>query len=116
MIVEKLPIKKEWIFQEDDDITITFSMKDNGVLVSLVGGTAFSQIRVGEDAASVLIATGTVTITANVITASFTKASIVPYVGKTIYGNIRFKDSAGKYLTLLKFSAEIESTNTREVV
>jgi len=115
-IVEKLPIRKEWKFQEDDDVTITFLMKENGTLVSLIGGTAFSQIREGEDAASTLISEGTVDITDNIITVVFSKADLAAYVGQIVYGNIRFKDVANKYLTLLKFSSEIESTNTREVV
>ncbi len=115
MLAEKLPIKREWEFWDDDDVTITFSMKDTGVLIPLTGCTAFSQIRDSASDAGVLISDGQVSITSDIITTVFPRADLVGLVGSTVYGDLRLITVDTKHITLLSFSALMNSTISREV-
>jgi len=116
MQVEKLPIKREWDFYDDDDVVITFSMTDSGVAISLTGATPFAQIRTTPDAnTGTLIAQGTCSVASDIITTTFAKADLADLVGSTIYGDLRLRTALNKSITLLSFSALINSTVSREV-
>lgn len=115
MLVEKLPIKREWEFYDDDDVVITFGMKDNGVAIPLTGTTPFAQIRDSTSDAGVLVSEAIITIVSDTIVATFARADLANLVGSTIYGDIRLTTADSKRLTLLSFSALMKSTISRPV-
>ena len=115
MLVEKLPIKREWEFFDNDDVVITFSMKSLGVAIPLVGCSAFSQIRESCDEDGVLVSEGECTIVDNVISAAFSRASLENRVGQLLYGDLRLLTADGKRVTLLSFTALKQGTVSRPV-
>jgi len=116
MLVENLPINRSWTFQDNDDVMVTFVMKEAGVVIPLVGCTVFSQIREEDNSEGVLVSEGSCTISEGIITVSYPRADLANQVGQTLYGDIRIRTAEDKLLTLLKFSAAMEATISREVV
>jgi len=115
MIVEKLPVKREWEFYDDDDVVVTFGMKENGVAISLAGTTPFAQIRTDRNETSTLVSQATISVVSDTIIATFSRADLAGRVGSTVYGDIRLITVDSKRITLLSFSAALLSSISRPV-
>lgn len=113
MLVEKLPVKREWEFYDDDDVVITFSMKDSGTLIPLAGMTSIAEIRDADSSTATLLSTATCSITSDIITARFPLVDLANLVGSTVYGELRLLDTSSYKITLLKFTATMNATFAR---